>query len=102
MIEPQKSQSPLFLITCLPLPNTKEKAGLPSLIGSPAIIATNCALTRDFATHPLEMVCPWRSAHLDSEIFLNEDLPVNHLKQDLRKITKKVSSINLSGNRIIM
>jgi hypothetical protein len=34
-----------------------KKAGLPFLIGSPAIIADDCALTRDFATHPLEMVC---------------------------------------------
>jgi len=40
------------------LPDTKEKAGLPSLIGSPAIIPTNCALTHDFATHPFEMVYP--------------------------------------------
>jgi hypothetical protein len=42
------------------MPN--KKAGLPSLIGSPAIIAIDHALIRDFATHPLEMVCPWRSA----------------------------------------
>ncbi len=39
MIEPKESQSPFSLTPCLPLPNTKEKAGLPSLIGSPAIIA---------------------------------------------------------------
>jgi hypothetical protein len=36
----------------------KKKAELPCPIGSPAIIAMDFALTRDFATHPLEMVCP--------------------------------------------
>jgi hypothetical protein len=68
---------------------TKEKAGLPSPIGSPAIIAMDYALTRDFATHPLEMVCLWRSAHLDLEIFLHKYLHVNHLEQDPWKIPKK-------------
>jgi hypothetical protein len=48
----------LFLICASTLAECPIKNRTALLIGSPAIIAMDRALTRDFATHPLEMVCP--------------------------------------------